>query len=146
MNVELEWAVRDLLPHRGAMLLVDKVRSVDLEDRRITCSAIVREDSLFLHRGTLQMCSLVEYMAQTMAAFVGYRGRKAGESTVHRGYLVGARKLEFVEATLLVGDELFIDVREDATIGDYGSYLGTVFFRGKWVCRGYLKVFLDRTT
>ena len=146
MNFGVEWSVKDLLPHRGSMLLVDKVRTVNLEKSHIICSAVVREDSLFLRHGNLQMFSLVEYMAQTMAAFVGYRGRKCGESSVHRGYLVGARNLEFEEATMKVGDELFIDVKEDATFGDYGSYLGTVLFEDNWVCRGCLKVFLDRST
>ena len=130
--------MEELLPHRGPMLLLDRV--VEVRPDGMRCAAVVPEDSLFVRDGRLRRCALVEYLAQTMAAFVGWQGRLAGGEEVRRGYLVGARGVEFAGGPVRAGDELVVDVRQEAALGDYRSYDGEVLLREDVVCRGNLKV------
>jgi len=141
-SYSVEYHIEELIPHRGPMLFLERVLSADGKSMR--CLAVVDETRLFLSDGVLESCALIEYMAQAMAAFVGYKGRLQGGANICHGYLVGARNVEFVDADIRVGDELVIEVMEEATLGDYGSYYGRVLHDGRRVCSGNLKVFRDR--
>lgn len=137
----MSWTLDQLLPHRGPMLLLDEMVEVDAE--RIVCTAAVRSDSPFVRDGLLQAPALMEYMAQAMAAFVGYQGRFAGGEDVPRGYVVGARDLEIAGTEIRPGDELRIEARLCEGIGGYASYEGCVEHQGRVVCTGTLKVFCE---
>ena len=130
--------MEELLPHRPPMLLLDRV--VEVREEGMRCAAVVQADAVFVRGDRLGRCALVEYLAQTMAALVGWQGRVAGGDEVRRGYLVAARGVEFSGGPVNVGDELVVDVVQEAALGDYGSYRGEVRLRGEVVCRGNLKV------
>jgi predicted hotdog family 3-hydroxylacyl-ACP dehydratase len=83
--------IRDLLPHSGAMVLLDRVVTADEES---LCAEVrVREDSLFCLDGAVGGWVGLEYMAQAIGAYAGYRARLRGEP-VRIGYLLGTRHYE----------------------------------------------------
>jgi len=130
--------IEDLVPHRKPMRLIDRV--LDAGPGAMRCAGVVTDDNPFLCDGLLESVSLVEYMAQAMAAFVTWRGPR--DSTM--GYLVGARNVDLPESGIHAGDELEVRVQEDGVLGDYASFNGEVFHRGRTVCKGNLKVFRVR--
>src|SRR4051812_987193 len=93
--------VAALLPHRPPMLLLDEVCAV--AQAGLTCRAVVRATSLFVREGQAHVVLALEYMAQTVAAFVGLRALARGEP-IRVGYLVGSREVVFEVDHLAVGD------------------------------------------
>jgi predicted hotdog family 3-hydroxylacyl-ACP dehydratase len=81
--------IEELLPHRGAMLLLDSVLSAD--ERCIVAEASVREAAWYLdERGGMPAWIGIELMAQAIAAHAGLRGRMNGKPP-KRGVLLGCR-------------------------------------------------------
>lgn len=82
--------VAALLPHTGAMVLLDKV--IDFNDLGLTAELMVRSDGLVAGNETDVPSWLgIEYMAQAIAAYIGIQAILAGES-VKLGYLLGTRR------------------------------------------------------
>jgi predicted hotdog family 3-hydroxylacyl-ACP dehydratase len=80
--------IRTLVPHSGAMLLLDRVVSFD--DESLAAEVTIRSDSLFCTEGGVGAWVGMEYMAQAIGAYVGYRARLRGEP-VKIGLLLGVR-------------------------------------------------------
>ena len=76
-------AITELIPQRPPMVMVDRFEGIDAEDQSHT-SLTVREDNLFVEEGALTECGLIEHMAQSAAARVGWRCREAGEKVPYR--------------------------------------------------------------
>jgi predicted hotdog family 3-hydroxylacyl-ACP dehydratase len=98
--------VRELVPHRGAMLLIDALTGAT--DTTLAATCTVRDDGLFnLADGRVPAMAAVEYMAQTVAAFAGVRAIGSGGS-IKPGLLLGARNFTSSAAYLTPGDRLDI--------------------------------------
>jgi predicted hotdog family 3-hydroxylacyl-ACP dehydratase len=100
--------VCDLVPHSGAMSLIDTL--IGATDTTLKACCTVRNDGLFnLPDGRVPAMAAVEYMAQTVAAFGGVRSHGNGES-IKPGLLLGARNFSASAAYLTPGDRLEITV------------------------------------
>ena len=64
--------IENYVPHRGAMLLIDRLVSADAEGA--VAEVIVPRDGLFLQDAGMPSWVGLEYMAQTVAAWAGWRG------------------------------------------------------------------------
>jgi len=81
--------IEELLPHRGAMLLLDRVFSDNEES--IVAEATVPEAAWYLdEQGGMPAWIGIELMAQAVAAHAGLRGRLSGKPP-RRGVLLGCR-------------------------------------------------------
>lgn len=100
--------IRELLPHSGPMVLLDRVVAAD--DESLCAEVGVRQDSLFYAGGGVGGWVGLEYMAQTIGAFAGYRARLRGEP-VRIGYLLGTRHYECHRPTFALGSRLKIYVQ-----------------------------------
>lgn len=99
--------IRALLPHSGPMVLLDQVVSADAES---LCAEVrVREDSLFCIDGAVGAWVGLEYMAQAIGAYAGYRARLRGEP-VRIGYLLGTRHYDCKQPRFALGSVLKIHV------------------------------------
>ena len=100
--------IRALIPHSGAMVLLDRVIAVDEES---LCAEVrIRPDSLFCAASGVGAWVGLEYMAQTIAAFAGYTAYLRGEPA-KPGFLLGARRYECTVPMLNLGSLLRIHVR-----------------------------------
>lgn len=100
--------IRDLLPHSGPMVLLDRVVAAD--DESLCAEVRVRADSLFFVDGAVGGWVGLEYMAQAIGAFAGYRARRRDEP-VHIGYLLGTRRYECKQPSFALGSRLEIYVK-----------------------------------
>ena len=100
--------IRALIPHSGAMVLLDRVIAIDEES---LCAEVrIRPDSLFCAPSGVGAWIGLEYMAQTIAAFAGYTAYLRGEP-VKPGFLLGARRYECTRALFGLGSLLKVHVR-----------------------------------
>lgn len=81
--------IEELVPHRGAMLLLDEV--VSYEASSIVVRATVSRDAWYAdQRGAMPAWIGIELMAQAAAAFAGMEAR-ARNLAPKRGMLIGCR-------------------------------------------------------
>jgi predicted hotdog family 3-hydroxylacyl-ACP dehydratase len=103
-------ALERLLPHSGAMCLLDSVTQWD--DSRIHCRAGSHRDPDHPLRlnGSLPALVAIEYAAQAMAVHGGVRAPP--DRSAAPGYLVAARDVQLHAATL---DDITTDLEISAT-------------------------------
>jgi len=100
--------IRTLLPHSGHMVLLERVLSVDEES---ACAEVhIRSDSLFCTAAGVGAWVGIEYMAQTIGAYVGYIAKLHGEP-VRIGYLLGIRRYECKRPLFPVGSVLRVHAK-----------------------------------
>ena len=102
-------AIRDLLPHSGTMVLLDRVLEVGAED--LCAEVLIRPDSLFANADGVGSWVGVEYMAQAIAAYAGYAARQRGEP-VKIGFLLGTRRYEAAVPCFPIGSVLRVQVQK----------------------------------
>ncbi len=102
-------AVAELIPHTGSMVLLDRV--VDYDDHGLTAELVVRGDGLLGDDQTVPAWAGIEYMAQTIAAFVGMMARRANEP-IRLGFLLGTRHYNSNVAAFKVGETLTVRVEK----------------------------------
>jgi len=130
-------AIETLIPHRGAMLLLDTVLASSSDE--IVCRARVREGNLFLRGQHMRSVVCLEYMAQAVAAFAGLQATEAGPPRV--GYLIAATRMTLNQPSLCLGDE--IDVLAKRVWGDsaLGKFACSVTLRDATVAEAMVSVF-----
>jgi predicted hotdog family 3-hydroxylacyl-ACP dehydratase len=76
--------ILDLIPQRAPIVMVDEF--LGIEDNVSRSRLTVREDNIFVDGGTLSECGLIEHIAQSAAARVGYIFKSKGEA-IPIGYI-----------------------------------------------------------
>ena len=108
--------VAELLPHSGAMVLLDAVLAADDDD---LCAEVrIRADSMFCDGAAVGSWVGIEYMAQAIAAHAGWLARRRGDP-VKVGFLLGSRKYEAAVPAFAVGSVLHVHAHR-ALQGDNG--------------------------
>ena len=83
MNEEFKTkeATSELVPHKGKMLLLDRVQNYSIEDVNITTEIDISRNSLFYEDdlGGIPAWVAFEYMAQSISALSGIYGRTKGD-------------------------------------------------------------------
>jgi predicted hotdog family 3-hydroxylacyl-ACP dehydratase len=102
--------VADLIPHTGDMVLLDRI--IDYDDQNLTAELTVRGDGLLGGDDrTVPAWVGIEYMAQTVAAYVGIKAKQANEP-IRLGFLLGTRRYNSNIAAFKVGARLTIRVEK----------------------------------
>jgi len=136
--------VRTLLPQQPPFVMIDKLLHFD--EVRTTTELEVRSDNIFTEGNELNPCALVENIAQTCAARMGYINSYICKGKVKLGFIgsirnlnvlrpvyVGERvvttvevkeevlSLTLVEATVKVGDEVIVTAQMKIALSDIDS-------------------------
>ena len=112
-----KFAVEELLPHSGRMVLLNRV--IEFDEEYMVTEVIVRDDGLFGDGKTVPAWLGIEYMAQTIAALGGMKRRLAGKS-LNLGFLLGTRRYDCNVEIFPVGSVLTVSVKrlvEDQGLG-----------------------------
>lgn len=100
--------IRELVPHSGPMILLDRVLAADEES--LVAEVLIRSDSMFCDAQGVGVWVGVEYMAQAIAAHAGYLAGLRGEA-VKVGFLLGARRYETSTPLFAIDSVLQVQVR-----------------------------------
>ena len=88
----------------------------DYSETQSSCCLLVRPDNIFLENGCLAPAGLIEHIAQTCAARLGYYNRYILKSGVRLGFIGEVKDLsilrqpregELIETTVTVMQEIF---------------------------------------
>jgi predicted hotdog family 3-hydroxylacyl-ACP dehydratase len=101
-------AIEDVVPHRGSMLLVQRVLAWDFD--HATVVATPQRDAWYAEDGAMPSWIGVELMAQAIAAHVGLVAHSKGESP-RPGVLLGTRQLRSSRTRFAAGVELTVKAR-----------------------------------
>lgn len=139
MNVAEMGPIEAYVPHRGAMLLLDRL--IEAGDEHAVAEAMVPDDGLFVRDGRMPAWVGVEYMAQAIAAWSGARPRPTGAAP-RVGFLLGSRRFEAHCPDFAAGTLLRIEVRQEF-VGDngLGMFNGLILIDGAEVARARISIF-----
>ena len=106
--------ILELLPQRPPFVMVDCL--TDYSDTQSTCCLTVRADNVFFEKGCLTAPGLIEHIAQTCAARLGYYNCYVQKTGVRLGFIGEVKDLnvlrlpregEMIETTIVVEQEIF---------------------------------------
>jgi predicted hotdog family 3-hydroxylacyl-ACP dehydratase len=128
-----------LVPHAGAMLLLDELLSADAE--HAVARTTVRSTQLFTDAAGMPGWAGIEYMAQTIAAWSGLQRHLEGAAPTV-GFLLGTRRYECDVPAFPTGQVLTITARAEL-IGEngLGMFACTLAMGGREVARANISVF-----
>lgn len=109
--ISIALPISAIVPHAGSMSLLS--RAIEGDDVSIVVEADIRHDHLFhgnLFYGGNGVGAWIgiEYMAQAIAAWAGWRNRLQGEAPVI-GFLLGTRRYECNRPQFFAGETLRIE-------------------------------------
>jgi len=110
MREPVSLSIAELVPHGGAMCLLDRVVEADAESLRAELE--IRADSLFFDGTAVGAWVGIEYMAQAVAALGGWHARRQGAAP-KVGFLLGSRRYSANQATFALGQRLVVEVRRE---------------------------------
>ena len=109
-----DFNILDLLPQRPPFIMVDRLTHYDPIITKTEFT--VREDNLFCHDGIMEEAGLVEVIAQTCAARMGYKEKTEPnrEGVVKIGF-IGMIKNMTIYRCPIVGEELkaTVEIKEE---------------------------------
>lgn len=129
----------EVLPHAGAMRLLDRLLAAD--DDHAVATTTVRRDNLFADEGGVPAWVGIEFMAQTIAAWAGVRAWRDGGGPA-LGFLLGSRRYACDVPRFPLGSVLTMTARPEL-IGDngLGMFACTLALDGREVARANVSVF-----
>ena len=110
MPLSFDGPISELIPHRGPMLLVDRLIADDAELVRVEVT--VRRDTLFVTDEGMPAWVGIELMAQTVASWAGLRRREINQP-VRLGFLLGTRRYECTRPFFPLGARLEIEAHQE---------------------------------
>jgi predicted hotdog family 3-hydroxylacyl-ACP dehydratase len=128
--------IQELIPHSGAMVLVDDI--VEKKDDFISVKTLIKYDNQFLQNGKFPTFNTLEIMAQSL---VVYRGLNDKGSNTRLGFLLGARRFEIIKPNLNIGDELITKTYISEDFDGMGVYESSVYVDNKLVASASISVF-----
>jgi len=118
-----EIPVLDLIPQRPPMQMIDRLIYADENSAQGTL--VIKPSNLFIENNFLSESALIEFIAQTAAAFTGYNSILKNEA-VREGY-IGAVKNLVVSSLPQVGAEIRSEITVVNEIVGFTIITGKVF-------------------
>jgi len=132
--------LEDLLPHRGDMLLLEKVLEVDTE-HAVTLSRVHTSWPMVDEQGVDPLI-LVELAAQTAGVCNGLdRIQSKGLDSEKMGWLVGIKKTEFFTQSLAFGCEIKTSAENTYNFENLREVSCELHLENKLICRCTLQLF-----
>ena len=109
-----EIPILELLPQRPPFVMVDHL--TDYSETQSSCDLTIRGDNVFCENGELAAAGLIEHVAQTCAARLGYYNKYVLKTDVRLGFIGEVKDLDIVRlpregetlcTTIVVMQEIF---------------------------------------
>jgi predicted hotdog family 3-hydroxylacyl-ACP dehydratase len=118
-----DYNILDLIPQRPPMALIDSLTHSD--EKSAGGRLFIRESNVFCENGFLQEGGLIEFIAQTAAAFEGYR-QVILKEPVKPGF-IGAVKNLSVYLLPEINTEIQSEITVDSELLGYTLITGKIF-------------------
>lgn len=132
--------IEELIPQRAPIVMVDCLTSI--EEGVSYTELEVRSDNLFVERGVLSECGLIEHIAQSAAARIGYLFRMRDE-TVPIGYIGSVNQFALGRLPR-VGERLTTSIRVLQEVYQVSLVEAEVRSGDEVVASSRMKIFLEQ--
>lgn len=132
--------ILELIPQRAPMVMVDELEGVAGEESK--SSLTVRDGNIFVDGGVMSECGLIEHIAQSAAARVGYLSKSKGED-VPIGYIGAVNDFSLVEHPR-TGDRIETTITVLQEVMNITLIEARCEVDGRVVARCKMKIFLDK--
>ena len=124
--------VSELVPHKGKMLLLDRVNSHDLNEITIETEVDISENCMFFKEDLQGVPSYVafEYMAQSISALSGIYGRTLGQKP-KEGFIMSVSNCKAEVPVFKAGDVVRVWVHQMMRVDMAVTFEGKVFVGDK---------------
>lgn len=126
-----------LLPQQEPFVMVSRL--VQLDDVRTVCEMDVCADNIFVDDGHLSASGLIENIAQTCAARIGYINKYILKRDITAGVVAAIKKFEIHEWPH-IGDVITTDVEVQAEAFGMMLAMATVRLDGKEIATAEVKL------
>jgi predicted hotdog family 3-hydroxylacyl-ACP dehydratase len=132
--------LQTLIPHRGKMLLLDRIIEYDIEGS-MRAEYDITKDCLFYDStaGGVPAWAGFELMAQTISALAGIRSRERGE-TPKFGFIISIPFMQIEIPVFRLGSRVDIRVKEFDRTDLVYTFEGEIFLEDKKVMEGRIMV------
>lgn len=132
--------ILDLIPQRPPIVMVDKFYGV--EDDCSYTGLTISPDNIFIERNRFKEPGIIEHIAQSAAARVGYIC-KQDNIPVPLGFIGSVDKMT-IHALPKVGDELYTEIKIIQEVAEITLIGATVKIGDKLVAECRMKIFLKK--
>jgi 3-hydroxymyristoyl/3-hydroxydecanoyl-(acyl carrier protein) dehydratase len=142
MNINLsEIKVIDLLPQTKPFLFVDNLTDFNYESYACKTSFLITENTLLVEDNCLTEAGLLENIAQTCAAQIGFVNRYILKKDIQIGF-IGAVKNVFIANFARLGDKLETMIEILNEFADMKITYCKVYVNNQIIAEGELKIAL----
>ena len=123
--------VSELVPHKGKMLLLDRVQSYSIETVTITTEIDISRDSFFYEEelGGVPAWVAFEYMDQSISALSGIYGRSKGEKP-KVGFIMSVSGFKADVPVFKEGETVVVHVLENIRMDKAVTFEGSATVNG----------------
>ena len=131
-----DYDILELIPQRPPMQMIDRLLYADEQSAK-GC-LFIKESNLFCDNGMLSESALIEFIAQTAAAYTGYQN-KINNNSVSEGY-IGAVKNLVISSRPLVNTEITSEIVVENEIVGFTIINGKVFDQGRVIAECEMRI------
>lgn len=133
-----KYHIEELIPQRPPIVMVDKLNFCD--DKRTTSLFVIKPGNVFCAGNRFLEAGLIENIAQTAAARMGYLARAMGSKPLV-GYIGAVKNLKIFFCPD-VGSELQTEIIVESEIMGFTLIAGKVSANGQTAAKCEMRVFL----
>lgn len=124
-------SVSGLVPHKGKMFLLDRVRDYNLKENSITTEIDITRDNLFYEEelGGVPIWIAFEFMAQSVSALSGIHGRAKGEKP-KVGFIMSVSDFKADVPVFKIGEKVVVNVIENIRMDNAVTFEGSATVNG----------------
>jgi len=134
--------IHELLPQQEPFVMIDRLLHFD--ERLTTTELTVRPTNLFFEGGRLLAPALIENVAQTCAARIGYINKYILHRDIAIGYIGSVRNLDILR-TPLEGETITTTIEIQEEVMQLVLATAVIRVADEVICQGEIKIALDKT-
>jgi predicted hotdog family 3-hydroxylacyl-ACP dehydratase len=134
-----DYKITDLIPQRQPLVMIDSLEYAD--EMRAEGKLFITEANTFCHLGKFQEAGMVEFIAQSAAAWTGYMNLKSGKP-VALGY-IGAVKNLVIHSLPAAGSEIRSEVIIESELLGFTIISGKVIQNDKLLAECEMRIKKD---
>ncbi len=134
-----DFNIIELIPQRPPMVMIDQL--IDADEKSARGRLTIKESNLFSHNGKLQESGLIEFIAQTAAAYTGYLSLSRNQ-LVRRGF-IGSVKNLVIHSLPGINTEIQSEIIVDTELLGYTIITGRGFQNDKVLAECEMRILLE---
>lgn len=121
------------IPHKGKMLLIEKIENIDFENKTIITFATINKENIFYEKDGIPSYIFTEYVAQSCATYNSFYKENNLENNRENtnekiGFILNIKSVNCYKDKVKAGETVFIKAKETLRDSNIAYYDGEVFY------------------